>query len=844
MSETIEAIVLRRNVSTVAQLESGALALNTAQWGLATAEDTMVARDDAGNFHYFYGSDRIEAEIVSILAETDHNDLGGRTVADCHPISAITGLTSTLADKLTGAQADLTYMRLEACDAMRDPTGWVNPENLSRTYDPVARTVTITTTDTTLQIAINGIIRDFGSNTWTSSAHGNTAGTLYHLYSIDGVTFSWSTTIFQFYNIPVASILYVSPTKVIPLNETHGLGPWNYHKTSHWAIGTIRDYATTPDGGTVNGYVLGSTTEANRRPGASAVRLLDEDLPTMVDALPDGGPYSHLFLSSGTATDFNLGSELEIVRMSGTAPQIQNPTTGAWSNLGVAKFANVYLIALPVCLGTVAQQARWLWMQGQAEYGNLGNAQAESFIDVNRANLNNLFAEFLPVAKVTIKAGATYFSIEGVEQLYGTRASNSGVPASAVTTASAVSFVPVGNIASTNVQAAIAEVESDLTTLINAKAPIAHASAATTYGVGSTTNYGHVKLYTSTGTSTDGAMDRNSVTNALDLKANAANPELTGTVLMGTAANGLRWTNYSSVAFGVWRRSVSVPDNTNYSFFTTTTTSDINATTSVGLRANNGLKLLAEADYVNVFTGGETDANRITFRNPPSSTANAIYMGTALASQTANNYKLWANATSTVLNAPSNIYLSVNDTSLLWASATQISLYQDTDIKSGTETHSRIRLSTNIDSLNYVGIGFGAGTSARDTYLYRLGVNALSTPGSLNVNGEFTTNASVSAAGSILCTNQFRIGVKNTVASASSVDMTGRSFVALTGTTTTTLTGGTAGCLYVIASGDGNGRTLNVPCQGGGTKTFNLTRCVPIPVIAFGSGVFEPLNLG
>jgi hypothetical protein len=324
------------------------------------------------------------------------------------------------------SELDTEYMKLEACDAMRDPTGWVNQESITTTYDPATRTVSLTTTEQTLKVCVNGVIHDLGSNTFTSSAHADTAG-VYYLYSVDGVTFSWSTSLWEFYNIQVVSVLYASATKAIALNEVHGVGSWNYHRTSHWAIGTIRDNATTPQGGTIGGYVLGSTTEANRRPSATAVNLLDEDLRTVISALPDGGPYSHLFLSSGTATDYNLGTELEIVKMSGTTPQIQNPTTGAWVNLGTAKFANVYLIALPACSGLVSQKGRWLWMQGQAEYASISAAQGEQFNFLNKANISSLFAEFLPVAKVTIKRGVSYFSIEQVEFLSTSRAASSGI---------------------------------------------------------------------------------------------------------------------------------------------------------------------------------------------------------------------------------------------------------------------------------------------------------------------------------------------------------------------------------------------------------------------------------
>lgn len=67
--------------------------------------------------------------------------------------------------------------------------------------------------------------------------------------------------------------------------------------------------------------------------------------------------------------------------------------------------------------------------------------------------------------------------------------------------------------------------------LANGKAPKAHASTATTYGTGSSTNYGHVKLSASTnsssGTSSGVAATPSAVKSAYDL-ANKAVTTLLG----------------------------------------------------------------------------------------------------------------------------------------------------------------------------------------------------------------------------------------------------------------------------------------------------------------------------
>jgi hypothetical protein len=52
MSE-IKALVLRRTVSRIADLVSGALTLANFQWGFAKDDGLLVARDDVGGFHFF-----------------------------------------------------------------------------------------------------------------------------------------------------------------------------------------------------------------------------------------------------------------------------------------------------------------------------------------------------------------------------------------------------------------------------------------------------------------------------------------------------------------------------------------------------------------------------------------------------------------------------------------------------------------------------------------------------------------------------------------------------------------------------------------------------------------------
>ena len=74
--------------------------------------------------------------------------------------------------------------------------------------------------------------------------------------------------------------------------------------------------------------------------------------------------------------------------------------------------------------------------------------------------------------------------------------------------------------------------------LSDARTPISHAVSATTYGVGTSSNYGHVKLYTSIGNNTDGAPTNSAVSGALALKANVSQLTDGSVTKVGTASVG------------------------------------------------------------------------------------------------------------------------------------------------------------------------------------------------------------------------------------------------------------------------------------------------------------------
>ena len=81
---------------------------------------------------------------------------------------------------------------------------------------------------------------------------------------------------------------------------------------------------------------------------------------------------------------------------------------------------------------------------------------------------------------------------------------------------------------------------SDLTTTVDGKAPKSHASSATTYGLGSTSNYGHVKTINNVTTSEHAnglalsAYQGKVLKDAVDAKLSKSGGTMTGNITMGT----------------------------------------------------------------------------------------------------------------------------------------------------------------------------------------------------------------------------------------------------------------------------------------------------------------------
>ncbi|MFZ4856137.1 MAG: hypothetical protein ACOYL3_07045 [Desulfuromonadaceae bacterium] len=306
-----------------------------------------------------------------------------------------------------------------------DPTGWANPTAITVTYNSVADTVTLTGT---LDYYWRGVKKSLTSP-WTSSAHSATTGQSYFLSTADGTNFTWSTTPWLFSDLQVAFVQH-GAVDLFCVRETHGCNtPWSVHEQDHISRGTFRE-----SGGDLSGYVLASTTAANRRPAVSACVLHDEDLESTVTALPDNGPYTNVTLTTTAVSNFNT-TAVEIVPVLVNNPYYNSYTAPNWTQTLMANnsYMCVWLLAVPVADDVDSQKYRFLWIQGQSS-GNLTTQNALTPNDLNLGSLTSLSPEYAFIAKIVIRFQGGNWDITSVTNLTGSKTFYTGTAAGYLST--------------------------------------------------------------------------------------------------------------------------------------------------------------------------------------------------------------------------------------------------------------------------------------------------------------------------------------------------------------------------------------------------------------------------
>jgi hypothetical protein len=316
----------------------------------------------------------------------------------------------------------------------KDPTGFSDPSAVTETYDSTNRTVTLTGT---FSAYWQGELVPVLTNGWVSSAHPATVGPWFLFYN--GTSFVWQQTPWTFDMLLIAYVNYGATDK-FALRECHGLMPWQSHQEFHQTIGT---YST--GGGDLSSYVLSSTTVADRRPAVSSPTVHDEDITTVVPALPASGPYTQLYLTSTGTSTFTTAAA-EIVAVSGSQPYYNQFTGGNWVQTLMSNnsYMSIWLVAVPAQADAGSQAYRYLWMQGQTN-GSLASEQSVQFRDLNLGQLSALFTEFVVIDKVIIQYTAANWTIQEVDKLTGSKVNPGSTPAGSYLSAVSVTAPLTGN---------------------------------------------------------------------------------------------------------------------------------------------------------------------------------------------------------------------------------------------------------------------------------------------------------------------------------------------------------------------------------------------------------------
>jgi hypothetical protein len=160
----------------------------------------------------------------------------------------------------------------------KDKTGFYSPTDLTNanidvSYNGTTRQVTLTGD---FVAYYKGEIVEELTDGYVSPAHAIGAGTYFLRYN--GTAVIWDSAPWSFTDIMIA--LAFRDGANFCLRECHGIWDWASHKWAHENGGTYLGA-----GGDMSDFTLASTTAAQRRPNVSEVRVIDEDLTTIIPAL-------------------------------------------------------------------------------------------------------------------------------------------------------------------------------------------------------------------------------------------------------------------------------------------------------------------------------------------------------------------------------------------------------------------------------------------------------------------------------------------------------------------------------------------------------------------------------
>lgn len=349
------------------------------------------------------------------------------------------------------------------------------------TYNETTRTVTITPTGATFDIFVKGMKYTFTGA--QSIVHSATGAEQFIYFDSSGVLTTSLSPWDLLSTAPVCSVFQdATNSRRIPLDERHHAGRDLYwHRNQHAAEGT-----KVTSGFAATGYTLSNgASDVVLQLAIASGRVEDEDIRVDTQELAAAGPYNLLY-RSGASGDWVItrtstlpflysGSNLQYNQNTGATWQLTNVVEDSYVNYWV--FA---LTALPTTdiTPTPSSTQQLVIIAGQALYSSQASADAETVSSLAYGSAP--FQEMAPLYKMTFKFNASNPSaytntartaLTAISRVVGSFASLTATAQSdhgalsGLTDqdhpASAIIFTPTGNIAATDVQAAIAELDTE-----------------------------------------------------------------------------------------------------------------------------------------------------------------------------------------------------------------------------------------------------------------------------------------------------------------------------------------------------------------------------------------------
>lgn len=297
-----------------------------------------------------------------------------------------------------------------------EPTGFTNNKNITVSYNPTTRKVTLTGT---FEAYYKGTKVEELTNGWESPAHADAAGNYYLCYKNGAISFT--TTPWTYDCLHIAFVQRNSHNMAI--REVHGFMPWQAHYEFHSTIGTYKT-----GGGTLSDYTPGVITATLRRPNVSDTTVQDEDLETTIPALTSK-LYTQRYLT-GVGVRTLVTDQPEIIPVTGNVPNYNQFTGGVWQQTPIPNnnYAAVFVVAVPVTADAGSQKFRYMFVQPQ-QVGALTTIQALTPNNLVHGDTSALVSEFVFISKIIIQVSGSNWSIHSVQNLTGTQMNQVSSPA-------------------------------------------------------------------------------------------------------------------------------------------------------------------------------------------------------------------------------------------------------------------------------------------------------------------------------------------------------------------------------------------------------------------------------